>query len=136
MPRAKKNNQSSQGLIVLFGFFGTIVIGFFFWGTVQVDFILRKTEDLNEVKMKLQTKVDALRVQLNKEMSYQTIVERAKAQNLEFISASHLKDLPVDYQDFLKKPVEKIYPVQYAGMPWKGGKTTEAVRNQEKEDLN
>ena len=92
----------------------------YLWGKVQIEFILRKNDLLIREKITLQRRVNALRIEVNQKRRYERIVEMAKKQGLDFVSASCLKELPVDLKGLESDSPHKLDQVQYAGFSMNG----------------
>ena len=129
------------GMILLMGFSFVALIAFYLWGKVQIDFVLRENQRLDRKKKSVQRVVDDLRIQVDALKHYQRIVELAKEQGMEFLSASQLDELTVDLNDVKDRRRIEDSDVRYAGFVWLGSrpkkvKTDRRVDEGEKEHQN
>ncbi len=106
------------GLILMMGFFSVALIVFYLWGKVQVDFVLRENQQLDRKKKSVERVVDDLRIQVDALKRYQRIVELAKEQGMEFLSASQLDELTVDLNNVEDHRRIEDSDVRYAGFVW------------------
>ena len=110
------------GMILLIGFSFVVLIAFYLWGKVQIDFVLRENQRLNRKKRSVQRVVDDLRIQVDALKRYQRIVELAKEQGMEFLSASQLDELTVDLNDIEDHRRIEDSDIRYAGFVWLGSR--------------
>jgi cell division protein FtsL len=106
------------GLILMMGFFSVALIAFYLWGKVQIDFVLRENQRLDRKKKSVERVVDDLHIQVDALKRYQRIVELAKEQGMEFLSASQLDELTVDLNDVNDHRRIEDSDVRYAGFVW------------------
>jgi cell division protein FtsL len=121
-PLIRKQKPSSgrrgvyRGLLTLIILLDVAIVLAHLWGRVQINFIVRRNEQLEEKKRKLQAEIDDLSAQINNMKSYQRIVKLAKEQGLVFVSTDQLEDLPVDLKNIRRPDSREQSGVAYAGL--------------------
>ena len=120
--KQRANPSFYGGMILLMGFSFVVLIAFYLWGKVQIDFVLRENQRLNRKKRSVQRVVDDLRIQVDALKRYQRIVELAKEQGMEFLSASQLDELTVDLNDIEDHRRIEDSDIRYAGFVWLGSR--------------
>lgn len=121
-PKRRAGSSFYGGMILLMGFLFVILISFYLWGKVQIDFVLRENQQLSRKNRSVQRVVDDLRIQVDALKRYQRIVELAKKQGMEFLSASQLDELTVDLDDIGDNRRIGESDVRYAGFVWLGSR--------------
>ena len=113
--RRKANDALFRLIMTLIGFSSAVLVTLYLWGKVQVDFVLIENQRLNRQRQMLQQEVDDLQIQVNALMRYERIVELAKEQDMDFITAAQLQLLVVDVEDEDSETGKSHSPVRYAG---------------------
>jgi cell division protein FtsL len=116
--RKKKDSRFVHdygGRIFLLGILSVIMLAIYLYRKVEVDFSLRGNDELRRESQRIRSELGGLRIQVNDMKRYERIVELAKKQGLDFLSASQLKELPVDIKGMELHPEAEEYSLRYAG---------------------
>jgi cell division protein FtsL len=120
--RKQKDSRSfhHSGRILLLGILSVIMLSIYLYRKVEVDFSLRGNDELRRESQRIRSELGGLRIQVNDMKRYERIVELAKKQGLDFLSASQLKELPVDMKGMELHPEVEEYSLRYAGFAMLG----------------